>query len=272
MRHNGGVPQLPQIEPEAGVPSRLRNAVFQAVADEGKAALVERRLSVAINRGVLQAGERLPPESELAKSLGVSPVTVREALVLLRQRGLITTKRGRGGGSFVTAGADPASHAADELASVSRTALRDLAAHYFAVTAGCLELAASRAAPGEVEAIRARLSAFGEQLSLVPLDRSPRPTPAQWRHVADDVVVELCALGQSVRLTREQMRVQSEVSPLLGLLAVEDAEREMQRSEILRLVDEVARGDVAGVREALRSTMSDVVARLELKRRTLLEQ
>ena len=163
-------------------------------------------------------------------------------------------------------------HAADELASFSRTALRDLAAHYFAVTAGCLELAASRAARGEVDAIRARLSAFGEQLSLVPLDQSPRPTPAQWRHVADDVVVELCALGQSVRLTREQMRVQSEVSPLLGLLAVEDAEREMQRSEILRLVDEVERGDVVGAREALRSTMVDVVARLELKRRSLLEQ
>lgn len=272
MRHNGEVPQIPQTEPEAGVPSRLRNAVFQAVADEGKAALVERRLSVAINRGVLQAGERLPPESELAKSLGVSPVTVREALVLLRQRGLVTTKRGRGGGSFVTAGADPASHAADELASISRTALRDLAAHYFAVTAGCLELAASRAAPSEVDAIRSRLTAFGGRLAQGPDGQESQATPAQWRHVADDVVVELCALGQSVRLTKEQMRVQSEVSPLLGLLAVDNAEREVQRGEILRLVDEVERGDVVGAREALRSTMVDVVARLELKRRSLLEQ
>lgn len=175
MRHNGEVPQIPQTEPEAGVPSRLRNAVFQAVADEGKAALVERRLSVAINRGVLQAGERLPPESELAKSLGVSPVTVREALVLLRQRGLVTTKRGRGGGSFVTAGADPASHAADELASISRTALRDLAAHYFAVTAGCLELAASRAAPNEVDAIRSRLTAFGGHLAQGPDGKGVSP-------------------------------------------------------------------------------------------------
>lgn len=272
MRHNGEVPHHPQTDPDAGVPSRLRNLVFQTVADEGKAALVERRLSVAINRGVLHAGERLPPESDLAKSLGVSPVTVREALVLLRQRGLVTTKRGRGGGSFVTAGADPASHAADELASISRTALRDLAAHYFAVTAGCLELAASRAAPSEVDAIRSRLSAFGERSSGSTAGQDGQSTPAQWRHVADDVVVELCALGQSVRLTREQMRVQSELSPLLGLLAVEDGEREVQRAEMLRLVDGVENGDIAGAREALRSTMSDVVARLEAKRRSLLEQ
>ncbi|VXB07502.1 FadR family transcriptional regulator [Pseudoclavibacter sp. 8L] len=269
MRDNGEVPTPPKTEPSAGVPSRLRNAVFQSVADEGKAALVERRLRVAINRGVLQAGERLPPESELAKSLGVSPVTVREALVLLRQRGLVTTKRGRGGGSFVTAGADPASHAADELASISRTALRDLAAHYFAVTGGCLELAAHRAAPSEVEAIRARLTTFSD---AVPSDRLVQSTPAQWRHVADDVVVELCALGQSVRLTKEQMRVQSELSPLLGLLAVDDAERESQRSEILGLVDDVARGDAAGARETLRATVSDIVERLEAKRRSLLER
>lgn len=269
MGHNGEVPMPPRTDPEAGVPSRLRNAVFRSVADQGKAALVERRLSVAINRGVLQAGERLPPESELAKSLGVSPVTVREALVLLRQRGLVTTKRGRGGGSFVTAGADPASHAADELASISRTALRDLVAHYFAVTGGCLELAAHRAAPSEVEAIRARLTTFSDAAIS---GRQAQPTPAQWRHVADDIVVELCALGQSVRLTKEQMRVQSELSPLLGLLAVDDAERESQRSEILGLVDDVARGDAAGARETLRATVSDIVERLEAKRRSLLER
>ena len=51
--------------------------------------------------GLLAAGEQLPGETELAGQLGVSTVTLREALMALRQQGLVTTRRGRGGGSFV---------------------------------------------------------------------------------------------------------------------------------------------------------------------------
>ena len=52
---------------------------------------------------------QLPSELELAERLGVSTVTVREALTSLREQGLVRTRRGRGGGSFVTAPDDAAS-------------------------------------------------------------------------------------------------------------------------------------------------------------------
>ena len=81
-------------------PHRLQGALFQPIGDEGRAELVERRLVDAIHRGHLRAGERLPSESELARSFGVAPVTVREALLTLRGQGLIVTRRGRNGGSF----------------------------------------------------------------------------------------------------------------------------------------------------------------------------
>jgi DNA-binding FadR family transcriptional regulator len=53
---------------------------------------------VIVLRAVLD--DRLPPERELAKTLGVSRMTVREALSLLKSEGLVDTRPGRGGGTF----------------------------------------------------------------------------------------------------------------------------------------------------------------------------
>ena len=51
--------------------------------------------------GVFACGEQLPPERELATRLGVSRMTLREAIAALRDSGLVTTRRGRGGGTVV---------------------------------------------------------------------------------------------------------------------------------------------------------------------------
>jgi len=60
------------------------------------AAVVDRvRRAVAL--GVLLPGERLPAERVLAEGLGVSRVTVREALRVLQGEGLLITKRGSSG-------------------------------------------------------------------------------------------------------------------------------------------------------------------------------
>lgn len=49
-----------------------------------------------ISEGKLRAGDRLPPERELAGLLKVNRATVREAIHLLRERGLVERKNGRG--------------------------------------------------------------------------------------------------------------------------------------------------------------------------------
>lgn len=54
------------------------------------------RISGGIRAGNLPAGVLLPREIELGNSLGVSRTVVREALMLLEEDGLITTKRGIG--------------------------------------------------------------------------------------------------------------------------------------------------------------------------------
>jgi len=49
-----------------------------------------------INDGKLKPGDRLPPERELAALLKVNRATVREAIHLLSERGLVERKNGRG--------------------------------------------------------------------------------------------------------------------------------------------------------------------------------
>ena len=47
-------------------------------------------------------GERFPAERELAGLLGVSRITLREAIGDLRAAGYVESRRGRFGGTFVT--------------------------------------------------------------------------------------------------------------------------------------------------------------------------
>ncbi len=62
---------------------------------------VERMLTV-IKLGLVGPGERFPAERELAAQLGVSRLTLREAIRELHSAGYICSRRGRFGGTFVT--------------------------------------------------------------------------------------------------------------------------------------------------------------------------
>lgn len=72
-------------------PVPVRNA-FEVTVD---------RLADSVRLGVLPSGQRLPSERELSELLGVSRVTLREAIRVLREAGLLITRPGRNGGTFV---------------------------------------------------------------------------------------------------------------------------------------------------------------------------
>ncbi|MEO6999321.1 MAG: GntR family transcriptional regulator [Terracoccus sp.] len=63
--------------------------------------VVDRLLS-SLALGAFVPGERLPPERELARMLGVSRNTVREAFARLRSDEVIEVRRGRTGGAYVS--------------------------------------------------------------------------------------------------------------------------------------------------------------------------
>lgn len=62
---------------------------------------VARRLSDAIRSGSFKVGSRLPSERRLAEQLAVSRPTVREAVRIMVEQGVLTVRPGSGGGIFV---------------------------------------------------------------------------------------------------------------------------------------------------------------------------
>ena len=65
-------------------------------------ARIEQWLTGVIDNGTIVPGDKLPREETLAAALGVSRMTLRQALATLERHGTITRKPGRLGGTFVT--------------------------------------------------------------------------------------------------------------------------------------------------------------------------
>jgi GntR family transcriptional regulator, transcriptional repressor for pyruvate dehydrogenase complex len=78
-------------------------SVFRSVSAGRASQDVLRQIKLAIRTGALRPGDRLPSERELTDRLGVSRVTVRDALRMLEAAGLIEIRVGARGGAFVTA-------------------------------------------------------------------------------------------------------------------------------------------------------------------------
>lgn len=225
-----------------------RAVVFSPLDGSGRAQVVEQRLSDAIVLGLLGPGERLPSESELARQFNVATVTVRESLESLRVTGLVETRRGRGGGSFVSKRADADNSLLDSrLAGTSRIELRDQAVHYSALAAMAAELAADRASQDDVEAL-ARLVDLADTSS----DGSARRAENTFR-------LEIAALSQSARLVREHLRLQAEFGPLLWLNLRSQPNRDRNRDIHGAIVQAVAEGDAETARRLTVEQLSDAV-------------
>lgn len=72
---------------------------FQAVTTQRLSDEVVAQVQQMLLEGKLRAGDRLPPEREMARQLGVSRPALREAFSILETLGLI--ERRKGGGAFV---------------------------------------------------------------------------------------------------------------------------------------------------------------------------
>ena len=92
------------------------------------------RIITAIAVGAYSPGQQLPSERQLAESQHVSRVTVRGAIEIVKKKGLISSRRGRGGGNFVTE-MDPGHVAAG---TVQRTLAEELPALMSFVDYRCL--------------------------------------------------------------------------------------------------------------------------------------
>jgi len=129
-------------------------AVFRPVRAGNAFEETVERLLQAVRLGIVAPGERLPPERELAARLGVSRVTLREAIRSLADAGLVQSRRGRTGGTFVlTDGAGPGTVAGPAAgAQPGPAALRDALRLRRVLEVGAVELAAERTLTAAVRA------------------------------------------------------------------------------------------------------------------------
>jgi GntR family transcriptional regulator len=83
-------------------PDWLWSAPDLGASDSSPAhAAIARWLTELMGRGDLVAGDRLPREDEFASLLGVSRMTLRQALATLESAGTVERKTGRLGGTFI---------------------------------------------------------------------------------------------------------------------------------------------------------------------------
>jgi GntR family transcriptional repressor for pyruvate dehydrogenase complex len=153
------------------------DAVLPGVTRATMAGSVAERLVTAIAVGVYSPGERLPPERELAERLSVSRVTLRQALQRVADLGLVEARRGRGGGTFVTAISwqEVAPEEARRTLEVELPRLRELFDYRCLVEGTIARAAAERRTEEQAADLEAALAEFrgsGEDMAVArALDR-----------------------------------------------------------------------------------------------------
>ncbi|WP_327150281.1 FadR/GntR family transcriptional regulator [Nocardia sp. NBC_01329] len=209
------------------------------------------RLSAAVGLGVMTDGQRLPNETDLADQLGVSTMTLREALAVLREQGVVRTTRGRGGGSFICASAEAFEHTSlVRLRRVSSAELRDLGDVQFAVSGAVAVFAARRGLQADI----ARLRSLADRLRA-------SAEPAGARRVDSRFHIEMAVTAQSTRLTRSQVGLQTELSGLLWLPQLR-LDPVAEAGDQRRLVDAIEREDDIRARELAESNAESRIRRL----------
>ncbi|MUL79019.1 FadR/GntR family transcriptional regulator [Mycolicibacterium sp. CBMA 226] len=208
---------------------------FTPLDTGARGAEVGRRLRYAIELGILEDGARLPSESELAVQMGVSTNTVREGLSELRRWGLLETRRGRGGGSFVRANRELMTEAQRAtLAEYSVMELRDMR-EFRAFLAGSAAAAAAQRSPA---LSLQRLSSLGAAIRTMS-------TTADAARADSRFHLELAAASQSVRLTQAELAMQAEVGPLIWMHTADSAHAAGHAADQhLAVVDAIGKGSV----------------------------
>lgn len=219
-------------------PVRTRNAFEETVE----------RLLQAIRLGVAAPGEKLPSERELAARLGVSRVTLRDAIRAIADAGYVESRRGRYGGTFVAATLPtppPRPAPGGDLEDV--LTLRRV-----------LESGAAEAA-----AVRALTQAERQHLTAALLDVPGTDLgEGEYRRRDSRLHLAIAEVTGSSSLTTAVADVRSRVNELLDaipLLAVNIEHSEAQHRSI---VDAILAGDPAAARQAMDEHLEGTAALL----------
>ena len=216
-----------------------RDLALAPLQAEGAVEQIVRRLGEAIGAGVLAPGERLPSELELAAQLGVAPMTLRQALQILRAAGFVETRRGRTGGSFVRD--DPPAALVLNGEPPTRSALRELTDWRRAISGEAAALAAERARASGREAV-ADAAAAAER--AVGGFAGFRLADARF-HIA------VAEASGSRRLVAAETQIQVEIAEMLRVVPGPRLARAVSQASHDPIVAAIAEGDADAAHAAM---------------------
>jgi DNA-binding FadR family transcriptional regulator len=219
----------------------LDKLIFRPVAARNTFEETVERLAHAIKLGVVLPGERFPPERVLAPQLGISRVTLREALRALEQAGHIESRRGRNGGAYVMRRNGAAGNARTAKRKVREMGerLTDTLQFRRALEASAAQLAAERA--GEVET--AHLTGLAENAASA--------TSEEYRAHDLRLHVAIADLSGSPSLVDAIAKMQTQLSDLLGAFPIVEASLRHSDKQHHAIVKAIQRGQSVAARQQM---------------------
>ncbi len=203
-----------------------------------------------IRSGEFRTGARLPPERDLAKQLGVSRPSVREALIALEVEGLVEVRIGSG--IYVT-GAGTATAGADE--SDAPAGPFELLRARYVIEGECAALAAKSAKKVQVQAI-------AQALDEMARDLAEGRQPLQADRVFHLRIAEATGNGALVHVLK--MLWEERTGPLYQQLEHHYDSPALWESAIAEhraVLDTIAARDAAGARNAMQRHLNQAYKR-----------
>ncbi|WP_024356625.1 FadR/GntR family transcriptional regulator [Leucobacter chironomi] len=192
--------------------------------NRGATLSVPDRLSVDLERLILEGdlapGEKLPAERELAQHLGVSRVSIREALRELENRGFIDRKPGRG---TIVLSPGERSGIADRISSAVSAVhpeIRDIMELRAIVEPPIAGITATRATPRDIAQLRELVEAMEVDVTkerYAELDRAFHQAIAQYAHnplleLINEQIAQQIAPSRASRYQTKERREASSVA------------------------------------------------------------
>ena len=202
---------------------------------------VERLLTV-IKLGVVGPGERFPPERELAAQLGISRLTLREAIRELNKAGYVESRRGRLGGTFITySRPEPSVSELRRLAQQNAEKLTDALAFRFALETGAADMLAQQVAAGRGE----------RDVLLARLAEVNGASPKEYRRMDTRFHLAIAELTGSSLLTAACADARMRLNDLLNAIPVLKLNIAHAATQHAGIVDAILAGDPERARTAV---------------------
>jgi GntR family transcriptional repressor for pyruvate dehydrogenase complex len=192
---------------------------------------------------VVRPGQRLPSELELGEALDISHVTVRAALRLLEEDGLLEIRRGRLGGAYIT-GVPPLGASPVQVGALQRSAdaLRHTLELRRLIEPAAGAAAAERASAKDLRQIRQAQRAVADAEEAEDHDFMAADTAFH---------LELARASSNPQFVELIERVLSGLAPALAALPESGPWHNRSVHEHERIVDAVAAGDGPGASAAM---------------------